>query len=87
MRVRAFVFIAAENSDPYSVSTLKAGPAFMGNGSTKFQACAASFKACTATNYWPDLSCDGELEIEHWQQYNDKAGWQAALASLGQTAA
>jgi hypothetical protein len=84
---KPFVFIAAENSDPYSVSTLKAGPAFMGNGSTKFQACAASFKACTATNYWPDLSCDGELEIEHWQQYNDKAGWQAALASIGQTAA
>ncbi len=28
-----------------------------------------------------DLSCDGELEIEPWQQYSYKSGWQAAMAS------
>lgn len=78
---KPFVFIAAENAEPFSVSTLSASSAFMGNGSTKFQACAAAFKACTATNYWPDLSCDGELEIEPWQQYSYKSGWQAAIAS------
>ena len=78
---KPFVFIAAENTEPYSVSTFSASAAFMGNGSTKFQACAAAFKACTATNYWPDLSCDGELEIEPWQQYNNRGGWQAAMAS------
>lgn len=78
---KPFVFIAAENAAPYSVSTFRANPAFMGNGSNKFQACAAAFKACTATNYWPDLSCDDELDIEPWQQFNGKGGWQAAMVS------
>lgn len=78
---KPFVFIAAENTAPYSVSTYEAGPTFMGNGANKFQACAAAFKACTDSGYWPDLSGDSVLEIEPWQQFSAKGGWQAALAS------
>ena len=78
---KPFVFVAAENTAPYSVSTYEAGATFMGNGANKFQACAAAFKACTESGYWPDLSGDSVLEIEPWQQFSAKAGWQAALAS------
>lgn len=78
---RPFVFVAAENTAPYSVSTLEAGQTFMGNGANKFQACAAAFKACTESRYWPDLSGDAVLEIEPWQQFAGKPGWQVALAS------
>ena len=78
---KPFVFVAAENSAPYSVSTYEAGPTFMGNGANKFQACAATFKACTESGYWPDLSGDSVLEIEPWQQFSGKPAWQSALAS------
>lgn len=78
---RPFVFIVAENAPPYSVSTLEAGPTFLGNGANKFQACAATFKACTQSGYWPDLSSDGMVDIEPWQQFSTKAGWQSALGS------
>lgn len=78
---KPFVFIVAENAAPYSVSTLEAGPTFLGNGANKFQACAATFKACSQSGYWPDLSSDGVVEIEPWQQFSAKAGWQAALSS------
>lgn len=78
---KPFVFIVAGNTAPHSVSTLVAGETFLGNGALKFQACAAAFKACTASGYWPDLSSDGTLEIEPWQQYSAKQGWQAALAT------
>jgi hypothetical protein len=78
---KPFVFIAAENTEPHSVSTYEAGPTFMGNGANKFQASAAAFKACTSTGYWPDQSSDGVLEIEPWQQFSGKPAWQAALAT------
>lgn len=78
---KPFVFVAAENTAPYSVSTYEAGPTFMGNGANKFQSCAATFKACSDSGYWPDLSGDSVLEIEPWQQFSAKGGWQAALAS------
>jgi hypothetical protein len=80
-QAKPFVFIAAESSEPYSVSTLEAAPNFVGNGSLKFQACAASFKACTDAGYWPDLSCESTVDIEPWQQFSAKTGWQAALAT------
>lgn len=78
---KPFVFVTAENTAPYSVSTFEAGQTFMGNGANKFQACAAAFKACTESGYWPDLSGDAVLEIEPWQQFSGKPGWQTALAS------
>lgn len=76
---KPFVFIAAESSAPHSVSTFTASSAFMGNGAMKFQACATAFAACTKADYWPDLSSEGELDIEPWQQFSSKGGWQAAL--------
>jgi len=78
---KPFVFIVAENEAPYSVSTLQAGDTFMGNGAHKFQACAAAFKACTQAGYWPDLSGNGVLEIEPWQQFGAHIGWQGGLAA------
>jgi hypothetical protein len=81
-KAKPFVFIAAESSEPHSVSAFTASEAFVGNGALKFQACAAAFKACTASNYWPDLSAEVELEIEPWQQFSAKAGWQSSLGSI-----
>ena len=78
---KPFVFIAAESEAPHSVSTLSAGSAFMESGEQKFQACVSTFKACTATNFWPDLSCDGEIVLEPWQQFSLRNSWQAAMAS------
>lgn len=76
-----FVFITAENSAPYSVSTLEAGDNFMGNGALKFKACASAFKACTQTGHWPDLGTNAVIELEPWQQFSTNTGWQAALAT------
>ena len=78
---KPFVFIVAENTVPFSVSTLEAGATFMGNGANKFQACAAAFQACTQSGYWPDLSSNGTLEIEPWQEFSGKAAWLGALDS------
>lgn len=72
---KPFVFIAAESSPPYSVSSYQAGDMFLENGGRKFQACAAAFKACTATDYWPDLSHEAVVELEPWQQFST-VGWR-----------
>lgn len=77
---KPFVFIVAENEAPHSVSTLEAGSTFVENGSNKFQACAATFKACTEAGYWPDLGSDGTLEIDPWQQFVATGGWRESLA-------
>ncbi len=78
---KPFMFVVAESSAPNSVSILQAGQAFMSNGLAKFESCAGSFKACTESGYWPDLSSIGVVEIEHWQQFSPTSGWKAALAS------
>lgn len=80
---KPFVFVVAENTAPHSVSILEAGQAFLGNGLAKFESCAGSFKACTESGYWPDLSSVGVVDIEHWQQFSANSGWKAALASAG----
>lgn len=80
---KPFVFVVAENVVPHSVSILEAGQNFMSNGLAKFEACAATFKACTASGYWPDLSTVDVVDIEPWQQFSPKAGWMAALGKLG----
>jgi hypothetical protein len=81
-QAKPFVFIAAENDDPFSVSTFEASANFIGNGSLKFQSCAAAYKACSAAGYWPDLSCESTLELEPWQQFSPQQGWQGALSSV-----
>jgi hypothetical protein len=80
-KAKPFIFIAAENDDPFSVSTFEASSNFIGNGSLKFQACAAAYKACSASGFWPDLSCESTLDIEPWQQFSAKQGWQGNLAA------
>jgi hypothetical protein len=72
---KPFVFIAAETSEPFSVHTLAAGDSFLSNGAKKFQDCLAVYKACSETNYWPDLSSDGVIEIEHWHQHTPSRAW------------
>jgi hypothetical protein len=76
---KPFVFITAETSQPYSVSTFDAGASFIENGAAKFQACLTAFKACSATGYWPDLSCHTSLEITPWQPFSPRQEWRQGL--------
>ena len=79
-RPKPFVFIVAESAAPYSVGALVAGPNFMGNGALKFQACAAGFRACALSGYWPELSGGSVLQIEPWKQFVG-TGCQASPAN------
>ncbi|MDR7097537.1 PD-(D/E)XK nuclease-like domain-containing protein [Hydrogenophaga laconesensis] len=72
---KPFVFIAAESNEPFSVHTLEAGGSFLNNGAKKFQECLSVYKACSDTNYWPDLSSNGVIEIDHWHQYTPTRSW------------
>lgn len=76
---KPFVFIAAETNDPNSVFALEAGESFMTNGARKYQECITVYQACSAANYWPDLSCSDTLEIDHWQQFTPSSAWRDAL--------
>lgn len=78
---KPFVFIAAESSEPFSVHTLAAGGTFLTNGAKKFQECLSVYKACSVTGHWPDLSSDGEIEIDHWQQYTPTRAWAAGQSA------
>lgn len=78
---RPFVFVAAESAAPYSVRTLVTSDTFIGNGSLKFHACVAAFKPCTDIGYWPDLSTDGSVDLDPWQQFNSQADSLAASSA------
>lgn len=80
----SFVFIAAETSEPHSIGTFEAGATFLENGAAKFESCLATFKACTETGYWPDLSCHGTLEITPWQQFAPRQEWRSALGGVSE---
>lgn len=73
-----FVFVTAETGEPHSIGTFEAGTTFLENGAAKFQSCLATFKACTETSYWPDLSCHTTLEITPWQQFSARQEWRTA---------
>lgn len=73
-----FVFVAAETGEPHSIGTFEAGTTFLENGAAKFQSCLVTFKACTETGYWPDLSCHTTLEITPWQQFSASGDWRSA---------
>jgi hypothetical protein len=75
-RPAPFVFITAETAQPHSIGTFEAGATFLENGTAKFQACLAAFKACSETGYWPDLSCNTTLEITPWQQFSPRQEWR-----------
>jgi len=77
-----FVFIAAETAQPHSIGIFEAGTTFLENGAAKFQACLAAFKACSATGYWPDLSCHTTLEITPWQQFSPRPEWRSGSGAV-----
>lgn len=78
---KPFVFVVAETNAPHSINLLAAGEDFMSNGAHKFEACATTYKACSTSNFWPDLSSVDELVIEPWQRFDRRAGWRAALGT------
>jgi hypothetical protein len=67
---------------PHSIGILEAGSTFLENGAAKFQACAAAFKACLETGYWPDLSCEATLEIAPWQQFSPRPEWRSGFEAV-----
>lgn len=73
-----FVFIAAENEMPHSVSVFTAGETFVENGGRKYQAALSGYAACARVNHWPDAGTDAVLEINHWQAANDRPDWMQA---------
>lgn len=77
---KPFVFVAGESAAPHSVHILTAGETLLNNGLAKFEDCASAFKACSSTNFWPDLSSEGVADIDVWQQHKT-GSWRAALAS------
>lgn len=79
---KPFVFIAAESNEPFSVHTLSTSNSFLTNGAKKFQECLTVYKACAATGHWPDLSSNGEIEIEHWQQFTPTRAWVAGHSAI-----
>ena len=76
-----FVFIAVENEEPHAIHQVTAGESFMSNGAKKFQEVLSVYSACMQTGFWPDSSCDAEIEIEPWQSFTGKADWKSALVS------
>lgn len=74
-KAKPFVFLAAETTEPHSIQVQTAGDSFMSNGALKYQEVVSVYQACSSAGYWPDLSSEGTMEIDHWQQYkpNDLA--------------
>jgi hypothetical protein len=75
-----FVFVAAENEMPHSVSVYPAGSTFIENGGKKYQTALGGYAACSKVGYWPDASSDAVLEINHWQAMGDKPSWAQETA-------
>lgn len=80
-RPAPFVFIAAETDEPHSVFVMDSGRDFLDNGAKKFQECLSVYQACTQSGYWPDLSGQSTLDIEHWQQFQPAQSWRKALSA------
>lgn len=78
----AFVFITAETQQPHSIGVFEAGATFLENGAAKLQSCLATFKACTETGYWPDLSAQSTLEITPWQQFVPRQEWRSGFGPV-----
>lgn len=77
-----FVFIAAENTAPYSVSAFTAGESFLSRGGRKYQEALSAYAACSQVNHWPDLGEEATVELEHWMvgAANEPA-WRASLVT------
>ena len=68
-RALPFVFVAAENTMPHSVSMLTAAENFIANGKAKYIHALSRYAACTQVDYWPDLGVEQEIDIEPWQVF------------------
>lgn len=66
---RDFIFLGVQSELPHPVHVLAAGSSFMANGEAKYVRAMSLLRACGDTDYWPDGSSDGTLEIEPWQAY------------------
>lgn len=78
-----FVFVAAENTAPHSVSAFTAGATLVGKGGRKYQDALGAYAACSAVNHWPDLGSEDTLELEHWMATSaaNESTWRAQLAT------
>jgi hypothetical protein len=66
---RDFVFLAVQGEPPHPVHVLAAGSSFMANGEAKYVRALSLLRACSETDYWPDNSAEGTLEILPWQAF------------------
>lgn len=75
-----FVFVAAENTAPYSVSAFTAGESFLARGGRKYQEALSAYAACSQVNHWPDLGEEATVELEHWMaSAANEPAWRASL--------
>lgn len=76
-----FVFIAAENTAPYSVSAFTAGSSILAKGGAKYQDALSGYAACSQVNHWPDLGHEDTLDLEPWMALPaaNESSWRAQL--------
>jgi exodeoxyribonuclease VIII len=74
---RDFVFLAVQSERPHPVHVLASGASFMANGEAKYVRAMAHMRACAETDFWPDNSTDGTLEILPWQAFEASASSRA----------
>jgi hypothetical protein len=77
-----FVFIAAENMPPHSVSVFTAGESFITSGAQKYQQALTAFAACRQVDLWPGLGQEDTLELDPWMAAAASAEpeWRSGLA-------
>lgn len=75
-----FIFLAAANELPYSVSVFTAGETFMKEGALKYARALGAYQACTQVELWPDQGEDAVLELDPWQaRASEEPGWRRQL--------
>ncbi len=77
-----FVFIAAENTRPHSVSVFTAGESFVTSGAQKYQQALTAYAACSQVDLWPGLGQEDSLELDPWMAAaaNSEPEWRSGLA-------
>lgn len=68
-QAREFVFLGVQSDAPHPVHVMSAGASFMANGEAKYVRAISLLRACAASDYWPDNSTDGVLEVLPWQAF------------------
>lgn len=77
-----FVFIAAENTPPHSVSVFTAGESFVTSGAQKYQQALTAYAACSQVDLWPGLGQEDTLELDPWMAApaSTEPEWRTGLA-------